>query len=255
MSDFSIKSKELINFTLGLQRINDIALPLSVQNSLNSVVRDTKQRTLDQVTNQMFDVNKKTFFKTHSAYKPYKAKQFNYNINKLKADVMITKGKNPKEKAAEQVAHQPTAKPIKRGINPLGNKPQKKAIIDILSKKPEFVEDREKLRDGGRPVYNYIRAASRARRRKAPLVLLSSSGLTGSVNRVKTFRKRRPTKNNPNKSIIKMENIASYHKGGEVKLTKKYKFLDESLEKSAQETLSKKFVEEAEKQFERILKT
>lgn len=253
MTDFSIDSKELIDYTLKLQRINDVALPFATQNSLNSVVRNTKKNTLDQVTNRMFDVQKKNFFKSHSAFKPYKAKQFNYDINKLHADVMITKGNNPKETAAEQVAKQQTASPIKRSINPLGNKPQKKGVIDMLRKKPEFVENREMIGKDSATTSSYIRGASRARRRKAPLVLLSSSGLTGSVNRVKSFRKRKPTKRNPNKSIIKMQNIASYNKGGYVKLSKKYKFLDDSLQKSANDILSSEFVKESEKQFKRVM--
>lgn len=250
MADFSIKSNELIDFTLRLQKINSVALPFAMQNALNAVARDVKKRTLDISVNKEFNVKRKTFFRANSAFKPYKAKQFNYNINRLRSEVGITKGKKPNDKATEQVGHQQTAKSIKRGINPLGDKPQTKKVIDILNKKPEFVEynDNDEQR-----VFKYIRGASRAKRRNAALVITSSKG-TGSVHQVKAFRKRKPTKNNPNKSIIKLKNIASYHKGGKIKLKKKAPFLNNAALKSTKETLNKEFIKAAEKQIERVLK-
>jgi len=249
MSDFSITSNELIDYTLKLQKINDVSLPFAVQNALNEVAKDVKKRTLAETTNKMFNVKRKNFFKSNSAFKMYKPKQFGYKISKMHADVGITKGKNPNETATEQVVHQQTAKPIKRGINPLGNKPQTKNIINILSKKPEFVE----AYGTNNSAFHYIRAASRAKRRSTALVITNSKG-TGSVHQVKSFRKRKPTKRNPQKSIIKLKNIASYNKGGHVKLKKKAPFLNNAAILSTKEKLNDEFIKAAEKQISKFWK-
>lgn len=255
MSDFSIKSKELIDFTLRLQKINDVALPIATQNALNSTVRDAKKRTLALTTNKMFDVNRPNFFKSNSGFQSFSAKKFNYNINKLHANLNILKSTKANEKATEQVAHQATAKSIKRSVNPLGNKPQKKTIVDILNNKAEFVENREALRKGDqKAISDYIDSAERAKKRNAPLVILSTGRKTGAMYRVKSFRRRKPTKNDPRQSVFKLKNIASYNKGGHVKLTKKYQFLEESVQKSAKDILGKEFVKEAEKQFARAMR-
>jgi hypothetical protein len=71
---FDIKSKELVDFTLKLQKINDVALPFAVQNTLNEIVRNVKIRTLPDTTEEVFDVKRRTFFTANSAYKSYKAR-------------------------------------------------------------------------------------------------------------------------------------------------------------------------------------
>ena len=205
---FSIKSDKLINHTLTLQRINDVALPIAVQNTLNSVARDVKKRTLDEYTNKYFNIKKRTFFKSNSAYKPYKAKQANYNVNRLKAEVGITKGKRANETATEQVGHQQTATKIKRSINPLGEKPQTKAIIDILSKKPEIYQN-----EGEFNAADYIKKVSRAKKRNAPFLRKNTSGSRGSVGIVKSFKRLKS-----GRLKIKILPIASYIRGGFVKL-------------------------------------
>ncbi len=244
MSDFSIKSKELIDHTLSLQRINDVALPIAVQNTLNNVAKDVKKRTLDNYANKYFDIKRRTFFKSNSAYKPYKAKQANYNVNRLKAEVGITKGKRANEKATEQVGYQQTATKIKRSINPLGEKPQTKAVIDILSKKPEIYQNEGEF-DAG----SYIKKVSRAKKRNAPFIRKNTSGSKGSVGIVKTFRRLKS-----GKLKIKILPIASYIKGGFVKLKKKSPFLNDAAIASMNEKAANEFLKEARKQIERVVK-
>jgi len=248
---FSIKSEGLIEYTLALQKINDISLPIAVQEALNEVAKDVKKRTLMKSANQEFDIDKKTFFTANSGYKPYKAKQFNYNINKMHADVGMLKGTKANEKATEQIGNQQTATPIQRGVNPLGNKPQTKAVIDVLSKKPEIMTWNESDRE--KTVYNYIRGAVRAKQRGAALVI-KKTGATGKVMRIKKFEKRKPTSDNPKKSTIEMDNIASYHKGGSVKLRKPRPFLNNAATTSTDEMLEKAFIKAAEKQISKFWK-
>jgi hypothetical protein len=250
MPDFSITSTDLIDYTLALQKLNDVALPFAVQETLNEVAKDVKKRTLIQSVNEEFEVDRKSFFTANSGYKPYKAKQAGYDINKMKAEVGMIKGTNPNEKATEQIGHQETRQPIKRGINPLGNKPQTKNVIDILSKKPEFVTYDK---NDDRSPFNYIKGAARAKKRNASLVITNPKG-TGQVFQVKKFDTRKPTKKNPNKLKIKLKNIASYHKGGDVKLRRKAPFLSNATEKSATETMENAFIKAAEKQISRIWK-
>lgn len=247
MADFSITSNELIDYTISMQKINAVALPIAMQEALNGVAKHTKKVTLDQSVNKEFDIKKKSFFKSNSAFKLRNAKESNYNINKMYSEVGITKGKKANEKATEQVGSQQTATPIKRSINPLGNKPQTKKVIDILSKKPEFVSFEK---GDNESINRYIRGAHRAKRRGAPLVVMSGSRGTGAVNRVKTLRKRKPTKANPKRFIIKLENIASYHKGGTVKLRKKAPFLNNAAISSTKEKLNDEFIRAAERQVE-----
>lgn len=246
MTDFSIKSDELINFTLSLQKINDIALPLAVQNTLNAVAKNVKTKTLDKLTNKYFDIKKKNFFKANSGYKPYKAKQFNYNVNRLKAEVGITKGKRPNEKATEQVGSQQTATSIKRSINPLGTKPQTKAVIDILSKKPEVYEQGSDF-DAG----DYLLKVARAKKRNAPFLFKNSN--RGSVGIVKTFKRIKSGKEKGRLKIV-IKPIASYIEGGRVKLKTKKPFLNDAVLASAKELMNKEFIKQADIQIQRALK-
>jgi hypothetical protein len=253
MSDFSIKSDKLIDYTLSLQKINDVALPFALQNALNGVAKDVKKRTLMDSVNKEFNVKKKGFFTANSAYKPYKAKSVNYNINKLKSEIGITKGRKANERATEQIGHQETGTAIKRGINPLGDKPQTKKIIDILSHKPEVITY-SNYDDANDNAFKYIRSASRAKKRNAGLLIKSQSMGTGTVYQVRQFKKRKPTPNNPKKAIIKLKQIASYHSGGTVKLKKQRPFLSNAAIKSTKEVLNSEFIKEAEKQIERAWK-
>jgi hypothetical protein len=246
MSHFFIKSDQLLNFTLSLQKINDIALPIAVQNSLNSVVRDIKKRTLKKTTEKQFKIKKRTFFQANSAFKTHNAKEYNYNINKIKAEAGITKGERANEKATEQVGSQQTATPIKRSINPLGDKPQTKAIIDVLSKKPEIYD----ASSGWNPAEYYNRVA-RAKKRNAPF-LYKKNG-RGSVGRVRKFDRIKSGKKK-GRLRIDIQPIASYIKSGFVKLNKKKPFLNDAAKSSMSTILEKQFVKEAEKQIERAIK-
>jgi hypothetical protein len=250
MSDFSIKDKELIDYTLGLQRINDVSLAFAIQDTLNAVVRDTKKRTLAQVTNQMFDVKRKNFFKANSGFKQYKAKQFNYNINKLKASISILKSTKPNEKATEQLANQPTASPIKRKINPAGDKPQPKSIINILTKKPEFYDAAKTYPEGNS--FAFTNKARRAKSRGAGFIVARNG--KGYINRVVSIKKRKPTRADKRKMVIKMKAIGSYNKNGQVKLKKPAPFLTTARDKSVKEIMNNEFVKNAEKQMEMAIK-
>lgn len=250
MSNFSIKSENLIDYTLALQRINDVALPMAVQNALNSVVKDVKKTTLDRYTNRFFKIKRRSFFKSNSAYKPYKAKQFNYNVNRLKAEVGITKGKNPAEKATEQVGNQQTATPIKRSINPLGEKPQTKATIDILSKKPVIYDSLQSYPEGNSVAY--IRRAQLAKRNNAGFLI--KKGNRGAVNRVVSIRTRKPTKSDPRRMVVNVKPIASYISSGYVKLKKKKPFLNAAAISSMKNIMEDEFIKEAGKQVDRALK-
>jgi len=250
MEYFFVKSDQLLNYTLSLQKINDVALPFAVQNTLNAVSKDVKKRTLKKLTEQQFDIKKRTFFTANSAFKPYKAKQFNYNINRIKSEVGITKGKKANEKATKQVGYQQTATPIKRSVNPLGDKPQTKATIDILSKKPEVYDSEQSYPEGNSVAY--IRKADRARRNKTGLLI--KNGRRGAVNKVVSMKRRKPTKRDPRKMVIKVKPIASYRESGRVDLKTKKPFLNNAVLKSSDDIMEKTFIKEAEKQIERAIK-
>lgn len=242
---FYIQTKELADLSLKLQRINDVALPFAVQNTLNRVARDVKINSLKQTTNKMFTIRKRTFFTANSGYKSYKAKQFGYNINRLKAEIGITKSVKPNEKATEQVGSQQTATNIKRSINPLGEKSKPKSVINILSKKPEVYDSQA---DNGE--FAYIRTVQKAYRSNTGVIF--KKGNRGALHRITNMKKRKPTKKNPNKFIIKTIPIASYIKSGEVKLTKKRPFLNDAVIMSSNKLMERFFIEEANKQIERV---
>lgn len=244
---FYIQTKELTDLTLKLQQINDVALAFAVQNTLNRVARDVKVNSLQQTTNRLFTIRKRTFFKANSGFKTYKAKQFGYNINRLKSEVGIIKSRKPNEKATEQVGHQQTAKKIKRSINPLGDKTQTKSNINILSKKPEVYDSQK---DTGEFVY--LRKIQTAKRRNSGIIF--SKGGRGALHKVNKITKRRPTKRNPNKFIIKTTPIASYIKHGQVKLRKERPFLNDAVKLSTNKLMEQIFIEEANKQIERAMR-
>lgn len=245
---FSIKSENLIDLTLSLQKINDVALPIALQFSLNQVARDAKTKYLAKTTGQMFDIKRRNFFKANSGYKTHKAKEFNYNVNRLKAEVGITKGRDAREKATEQVGSQQTAKDIKRSINPLGTKPQTKAVIDLLSKKPEVYDFAE---HGGFKPEVYFRKVGRAKKRNAPFLRKNSN--RGTLHRVKSMKRFKAGKRK-GRINIKLQPIASYIKGGHVKLMKKKPFLNEAAFKSMVDIMEKTFRKEAQIQVERAMK-
>jgi hypothetical protein len=241
---FNIKSEELIDYTLALQKISTVALPFAVQNSFNDVVKDVKKKTLEQSTGEMFDVQKKNFFKANSGYEAHSPKDFNYNINKLKAGAGIIKSNKPNEKATEQLESHESNKTIKRSINPLGNRPQTTRVIDILSKKPEVVEYSESNPNSN---YTYIRGAARASKRNASLVITNANGV-GHVYEVRKFNKRKPTKKDNRSAIIKLKTLATYHKDGTVQIRKRSLFMNNALMKSIDSTLINSFISNAEKQ-------
>ncbi len=243
-----IKSDELINHTLKLQKINDVALPIAVQNSLNKVVREVKFTYLKQTTNSMFNIKKRTFFSANSRFNMYKAKQFGYNINNLVAFVGIIKGKKPNEKATEQVGAQQTADNVDRSINPLGTKPIRKPVIDVLSKKPEIYSFSE---HGGFKPEVYFRKAGRAKRRNAPFIVANSG--RGRVNMIKSMKRFKSGKRK-GKLNIKMIPIASYIKDGEIKLKIRKPFLDAATKKGMDLILTKEYLRQADIQFKRIMK-
>jgi hypothetical protein len=256
---FDIKSKELVDFTLKLQKINDVALPFAVQNTLNEIVKNVKIRTLKETTEDMFDVKRKTFFTANSGYKTHKAKEFNYNLNKIKAEVGITQARKPHDKATEQVGHQETAKSIKRSINPLGTKPKSNRIIDVLGKKPEIYDYSDpnnrttEFTTGYESSFNprnYIRKVTRAKSRGAPFLRMKSG--RGTLFHVKHFSSKRRKTRKKNQSLhnvkIKLTPIASYIKGGELKLTKKRPFLTKAVQKTMTSDLEKIFREKTEQQ-------
>lgn len=250
MANFYVKSEQLLNYTLALQKINSVALPFAVQNTLNKVAADVKKRTLKKSTEQQFDIKKKTFFSANSAYKGHKAKEFNYNIDRLKAEVGITKGRKAKEKATEQVGHQQTSTPIKRSVNPLGTKPQTKETINILSKKPEVYDSSQSYSEGNSVAYT--RRAQRAYRNKSGFLI--KNGNRGAVNKVVSIRSRKPTKKDTRKMIINLKPIASYIEKGHVNLKKSRPFLNNAVTKSASDIIQSTFVKEAKIQFERAMK-
>jgi len=287
MANFSIKSEGLIDYTLSLQKINNVALPFAVQEALNETVKDTKKRTLAETTNKMFDVKRKGFFKANSGFKPYKAKEFDYNINKMHADVGMIKGSKPNEQATEQVGHQQTASPIKRSINPLGNKPQSNNVIDVLSKKPEFFQwNATATSDENRndSIYRFIRGAARSKKANRPFVILSSSSGSGTVYMVDRFEKnsnylgKRKIYNDKKTRarhkegvfikkgaegleitdnrvhLINMVNVASYRKGGHLTLNKKAPFIFEAAAKAVKEGMNENFIKAAEKQIQKAWK-
>lgn len=244
---FYIKTNELTKLALKLQRINDVALPFAVQNTLNRTARDVKVNSLLQTTNRLFTIRKRTFFKANSGYRTYKAKKFGYNINRLRAEVGIIKSAKPHDKATEQVGHQETAQKIKRSINPLGEKPKSKSTIDILSKKPEVYDSQSNNEE-----FAYIRTIERAKRKNTGVIF--AKGRRGALRRVDKLQKRKPTKKNPYKYAIKTTPIASYKKGGYVILRKERHFLTDAVKLSRDKVIEKFFIEEANKQFERVMK-
>lgn len=243
-----IKSDELVNHVLKLQKINDVALPIAVQNSLNKVVREIKFTYLKQTTNSMFNIKKRTFFSANSRFNMYKAKEFNYNINRLVAFVGIIKGKKPHEKATEQVGAQQTASNIDRSINPLGTKPVRKNVIDVLSKKPIIYDYNE---HGGFKPEIYFRKAGRANKRNAPFIVANRG--RGRVNMIKSMKRFKSGKRK-GRLNIKMIPIASYIKDGEVKLKVRKPFLNAATDKGMDLVLTKEFLRQAEIQFKRVMK-
>lgn len=249
MSSFlNIKSDDLIDYTLKLQKINDVALPIAAQNTLNSVVVGVKFKYLNETTNKMFNIKKRTFFKANSRFTKNKAKQFGYNINRLNAQVGIVKSRKPNEKATEQVGNQQTATNIKRSINPLSKKPVRKNVIDVLNKKPEIYSFSD---EGGFNAANYYRKAGRAKKRNAPFIVANRG--RGRVNMIKGMTRFKAGKRK-GRLNLKMLAIASYIKDGEVKLTKKKPFLNKATEIAMNNMLEKEFIKEANKQFKRVMK-
>jgi len=245
---FYITTDELIDLTLSLQKINDVALPFAVQYSLNEVARKAKTKYLAQTTNEMFDIKRKNFFKANSAYQTHTAKEFNYNINRLKASVGITQANKAHDKATEQVGHQQTAENINRSINPLGTKPQTAAIIDVISKKPEVYDYAEQ--NGFNPSV-YFRTVGRAKKRNAPFLLKNSN--RGTLHLVKSMTRFNAGKRKGFLNI-KLQPIASYIKGGQVKLQKKKPFLNLAARRSMIAIMEETFKKEAIIQVERAMK-
>lgn len=242
-----IKSDNLIDYTLKLQKINDVALPIAAQNTLNAVVVGVKFKYLDETTNKMFNIKKRTFFKSNSKFTKNIAKQFGYNINKLNAQVGIVKSAKQHEKTTEQVPHQQTATNIKRSINPLKKKPGK-TIIDVLSKKPEFYSPSDA---GGFNAASYYKKAGRAKKRNAPFIVANRG--RGRVNMIKSMNRFKSGKRK-GRLNLKMIPIASYIKDGDVKLTKKKPFLNRATKIAMNNMLEKEFIKEADKQFKRVMK-
>jgi hypothetical protein len=245
---FNIKSEELIDYTLALQKVSSVALPFAVQNAFNDVVKNVKEKTLEQSTSEMFDVQKKNFFKANSGYEAHKPKDFNYNLNKLKAGAGIIKSNKPNEKATEQLESHESNQTIDRSINPLGNRPQTTRVIDILSKKPEIIVYSESNPDSN---YHYIRGAARARKRNASLVITNSKGV-GHVYEVRKFKSRKPTKKDPRNSIIKLKTLATYHHDGTVQIRRRSMFMPNALNRSANAILKDSFIKNANIQINKI---
>jgi hypothetical protein len=244
--EFDIKSEGMIDLALLLQQINDVALPFAMQNTLNDVARDVKMKTLLKSANAEFSVRRPTFFRANSGYKSHKAKEFGYNINRLRAEVGMTEAKKPFDKATSQVGNQETATPIKRSINPLGEKPQTSGNIDVLSKKPEIYDS-----STGNGEHAYLRAIQRAQSRGAGVIF--AKGERGTLRKVNYMKKRKPTKSNPLKYSIETTPIASYLKGGFVKLAVKRPFLTNAVAMSMTDVQAI-FEKNATKQFERLRK-
>jgi hypothetical protein len=241
---FYIKTDELVNLSLALQRINDVALPFAVQNTLNIMVKIVKKDVLIETTNDEFDVKRRTFFTANSAYKTYKAKDFGYNISRLKAEVGMVEARKPHDKATEQIGHQETATPIDRSINPLGTKPKSKAVIDLLSKKPEVYEKGNNT--------EYLRTIARAYKRKAGVIF--SDGKKGTLRKINKFqRRKKPTKRNPYRYVISTKPVASYIKQGKVKLTKKRPFLTLAVNRTLSKHVGPIFKNQAEDQIKRAM--
>jgi hypothetical protein len=243
-----IKSDELIDYTLKLQKINDVALPIAAQNTLNSVVVGVKFKYLDETTNKMFTIRKRTFFKANSRFTKHKAKEFGYNINRLNAQVGIIKSKKANEKATEQVGNQQTATNIKRSINPLSKKPVRKNVIDVLNKKPEIYSYSD---EGGFNPKSYYKKAGRAKKRNAPFIVANRG--RGRVNMIKKMNRFKSGKRK-GRINMKMLAIGSYIKDGEVKLTKRKPFLNRAAEIAMNNMLEKEFMKEADRQFKRVMK-
>jgi hypothetical protein len=264
---FDIKDNELIYYTLSLQKINDVALPIAVQNTLNAMTRDVKTKTLMQSVNKEFDVKKPNFFKANSGYTREKAKDSGYNINKMKSEVGITKGKQANEKATEQLPHQQTGKDIDRSINPLTGlttnvaefengkfdtssskrmpKTLPKSLVDVLSKKPEIYDS------SGFEFSKYVRKVGRAKRRGAAFI--SKAGGRGGVYRVKSMKRFKSGKKK-GRINFKMDNIASYERGGKVKLRKLHPFLGNAAIATANKELFREFKKQAQYQIDRAFK-
>jgi hypothetical protein len=251
MSTFNIKADNIIDYTLALQKINAVSLPIAVQNTLNSVARDVKKRTLNISTNKHFNIKKKSFFKANSGFTTFGAKQRGYKINNLVAYVGITKGKKANEKATTQVGNQQTAKRIKRSVNPLGDKPQSNANIKILSAKPVIYDSTQSYPEGNGIAF--IRRAQKAKRSNTGFLIKGKNG-KGAVNRVISVRTRKPDKRDPRKMIVNVKPIASYIPDGYVKLKTPHPFLIDAVIMSAKDIIESTFIKEAEKQFELALK-
>lgn len=244
--NFYIKTEEITDLALRLQKINDVALPFAVQNTLNEIAGTVKINTLQKSAAKEFDVQRPTFFKANSGYKAYKAKDFNYNLNKIKSQVGMTAANKAHDKATEQIGSQETATPIKRSINPLGSKPQTKSVIDILSKKPEIYDSSS----GSNPV-TFLRTLQRAKSRGSGVIF--AKGNRGALRQIKRFDRRKPTKGNPRKYTIETKPIASYIKSGYVKLNVKRPFLTNAIVTALMDVQTV-FEEKAKYQIERAMK-
>jgi hypothetical protein len=246
---FDIKSNELIDLALILQQLNDVSLSFAVQNTLNDVARKAKTESLMRSAKNEFNVQRPAFFKANSGYKPHYAKEFGYNINKLKAEVGITAANKPHDKATEQIGSQETASPIKRSINPLGEKPQTQGNIDVLSKKPEIYDSTAMHAEGNSLAF--LRTILKAKSKGSGIIFAKSGrGTLRKINYVKT---RRPTKADPRKYSIKTTPIASYIHSGSVKLRKERPFLTNAVAMSLQEVQAI-FEKRSKEQIERLQK-
>ena len=248
--NFDIKYKDVLDYALAMQDINDIALPIATQYTLNDVVEDVKRNTLDITTNKMFDIKRKTFFRANSGFKKHNAKEFGYNINKLSAEVGITKSTKPHDKATEQVGNQQTAKNIDRSINPLGTKPLTKSVINLLEQKPLIYDSSINYRATTKRTV-YLSRIFQANSENRGLIM--SNGKRGTLYQIKSIKERNPTKRNPNQYKITKKPIASYIKDGQVKLKKKNSFLLDAMEMSAN-NVQKFFIKNAQIQFQRAAK-
>lgn len=260
MKVFDIQFDNVIDYVLALQDINDVALPFAAQSALNDVVFNAKRQSLNKVTNQMFNINKKTFFRANSDIKKNKAKDFGYNLNKISSEFGIVKSKNKFDKATEQVGNQQTAKKIDRSINPLGKvsksgtltkKPLSAADVDILKEKPLIYDSSINYRNvrGNRV---WLSRAFQAMREKRGFI--ASNGKKGTLYKINSIKKRKPTKRNAHQFKISKTPLASYVKNGAVKLKTKHPFLKSSVDLSAKNMLESAFAKSANYQFKLAMK-
>ena len=82
-SSIKVNSAELIKFTNKLEKIGKKAVPIAIQNTLNSMAFDVKGKTLEKEANKAFTRRNKTFFKKFSRVE----KATGTNIKTMKATV------------------------------------------------------------------------------------------------------------------------------------------------------------------------